>query len=48
VNDPEHFAETLEELFETMATGGRFGAHKIRHFNGHLFEEATVFQLDEN
>src|SRR6266566_3131967 len=21
--------------------------HKIRHFNGHLFEEATVFQLDE-
>jgi type II restriction/modification system DNA methylase subunit YeeA len=47
VNDPEHFAETLEELFATMATGGRFGAHKIRHFNGHLFEEATVFQLDE-
>jgi hypothetical protein len=48
VNDPEHFAETLEELFATMATGGRFGAHKIRHFNGHLFEEATVFQLDES
>jgi len=47
VNDPEHFSETLEELFATMATGGRFGRDKIRHFNGHLFEEATVFQLDE-
>jgi hypothetical protein len=48
VDDPEHFSETLEELFATMATGGRFGTHKIRHFNGHLFEEATVFQLDES
>jgi type II restriction/modification system DNA methylase subunit YeeA len=48
VNDPEHFSETLEELFATMATGGGFGKDKIRHFNGHLFEEATVFQLDEN
>src|ERR1700730_9501033 len=48
VDDPEHFSETLEELFATMASGGRFGAHKIRHFNGHLFEEATVFQLNED
>lgn len=48
VDDPEHFSETLEELFSTMATGGRFGTHKIRHFNGHLFEEATVFQLNES
>src|SRR5450432_1070383 len=48
VDDPEHFSETLEELFATMVTGGRFGVHKIRHFNGHLFEEATVFQLNEN
>jgi hypothetical protein len=47
VNDPEHFSETLEELFATMATGGGFGRDRIRHFNGHLFEEATVFQLDE-
>ena len=47
VDDPAHFAATLEELFRTMATGGSFGAHKIRHFNGHLFEEATVFELTE-
>ena len=46
-DDPVHFAATLEELFRTMATGGRFGAQKIRHFNGNLFEEATVFELTE-
>ena len=28
-----------------MAKGGAFGTHKIRHFNGHLFEGATVFEL---
>jgi restriction-modification enzyme MmeI-like protein len=48
VNDPEHFAEVLENLFRTMAKGGTFGPHKIRHFNGHLFEEATVFELTED
>jgi hypothetical protein len=47
-DDPAHFAQTLEELFRTMAEGGRFGAHKIRYFNGHLFEEATVFELTED
>src|SRR5205807_6377045 len=46
-DDPDHFSETLEDLFATMATGGRFGKDKIKHFNGHLFEEATVFQLNE-
>src|SRR5438445_369367 len=47
VDDPTHFAEVLEDLFRKMAKGGTFGAHKIRHFNGHLFEEATVFELSE-
>jgi len=35
----------LEALFRVMAKGGSFGSHRIRHFNGHLFEEATVFEL---
>src|SRR5438132_2459097 len=48
VDDPEHFAEVLEKLFKIMAKGGTFGPHKIRHFNGHLFEEATVFELTED
>ena len=47
-DDLAHFAQTLEDLFRTMASGGRFGAEKIRHFNGHLFEDATVFELTED
>ena len=47
VDDPAHFAEVLEDLFRKMAKGGTFGPDKIRHFNGHLFEEATVFELTE-
>lgn len=47
VDDPAHFAEVLEDLFRKMAKSGTFGLHKIRHFNGHLFEEATVFELTE-
>lgn len=47
LNDPKHFATALEELFQVMAKGGMYGPHKIRHFNGHLFEEATVFELND-
>ena len=47
LDDREHFVRSLEELFRVMSKGGRFGQHKIRHFNGHLFEEATVFELTD-
>jgi hypothetical protein len=47
LDDLHHFAVTLEKLFEVMAGGGTFGKDKIRHFNGHLFEDATVFELTE-
>ncbi len=47
IDDPKLFAETLEKLFAVMAKGGTFGKDKIRHFNGHLFEESTVFELTE-
>ena len=47
LEDPRLFAELLEELFRVMAKGGNFGTKTIRHFNGHLFEEATVFELTE-
>jgi len=47
VDDLAHFAKTLENLFSIMAKGGAFGKDKIRHFNGHLFEESTVFELTE-
>lgn len=47
VEDLKHFARTLETLFAVMAKGGNFGKDKIRHFNGHLFEESSVFELTE-
>ncbi len=47
LDDPKLFAESLEQLFRVMARGGVFGHHKIRHFNGHLFEDSTVFELTE-
>jgi type II restriction/modification system DNA methylase subunit YeeA len=48
LDDPRFFAERLEELFRVMARGGSFGSQKVRHFNGHLFEESTVFELTED
>jgi type II restriction/modification system DNA methylase subunit YeeA len=45
--EPEHFSEAVEQLFRVMARGGLFGKDKIRHFNGHLFEDSTVFELTE-
>ena len=47
LDDPHHLAVTLESLFAVMATGGTFGKDRIRHFNGHLFEDFTVFELSE-
>lgn len=48
IDDPHHLATAMENLFAVMATGGTFGKDKIRHFNGHLFEEATVFELTDD
>ncbi len=48
LDDPHHLATTMESLFARMAAGGTFGKDKIRHFNGHLFEEATVFELTDD
>jgi hypothetical protein len=48
LEDKQHFTESLEALFRVMAKGGRFGKDKIRHFNGHLFEDATVFELTDD
>jgi hypothetical protein len=48
LDDPHQFAQTLESLFRTMAKGGLFGHHKILHFNGHLFEDSTVFELNDD
>src|SRR5262245_27061855 len=36
-SDPAELSAMLADLFARMATGGRFGHHKIDHFNGGLF-----------
>ena len=43
--DPAKFARFIAQLFETMAKGGEFGLETIRHFNGNLFDGATVPDL---
>ncbi len=48
LHNPSNLTEVVEQLFHVMATGGLFGPHRIRHFNGHLFEESTVFELTED
>ncbi len=48
LEDPHQFSQALESLFRTMAKGGMFGQHKILHFNGHLFEDTTVFELNDD
>jgi hypothetical protein len=40
------FSEVLRQLFHAMNSGGFFGADKILHFNGGLFDTDTVLPLD--
>src|SRR5665213_3037255 len=47
LRNPKHFTETAADLFKKMQKGGRFGNDPIRHFNGHLFDDFTVFELTE-
>jgi hypothetical protein len=42
------FAGVLSQLFRAMNTGGYFGADKILHFNGGLFDDDHVLQLDSS
>jgi len=44
----KQFAEVLQQLFRAMNTGGFFGAEKILHFNGGLFDDDHVLQLDSD
>ena len=45
-SQPHAFAAQLGQLFGAMASGGWFGADEIHHFNGGLFNDATVLPLD--
>jgi SAM-dependent methyltransferase len=42
------FAGALSQLFRAMNTGGFFGTERILHFNGGLFDDDSVLQLDSS
>jgi len=45
--NPANFARKLRQLFGAMSTGGStFGVHDIHYFNGGLFADDEVFDLD--
>ena len=44
--DPKRLTKLLSQLFDAMAEGGDFGMEEIRHFNGDLFNDATVLELE--
>ena len=45
---PRLFSDQLAQLFRTMATGGMFALQEIPHFDGTLFDDPTVLQLDSD
>jgi hypothetical protein len=45
-NDPVRFGKQLRQLFAAMATGDYYGSDEIAHFDGGLFDDDTVLQLD--
>lgn len=47
-NDPKKLATRLRSLFQAMAEGGTFGADEIPHFNGGLFADAEVIELNRD
>jgi len=46
--DPKRLCPMLEDLFGKMASGGFFGADEIKRFNGNLFDDAEVLDLQPN
>ncbi|MDD5483107.1 MAG: N-6 DNA methylase, partial [Kiritimatiellae bacterium] len=46
--DPQRFGLLIRQLFEAMANGGDFGLDTIRHFNGNLFDDASVIEMTED
>ncbi len=45
IPNPQTFRAEIENLWQTMNTGGTFGFEKILRFNGSFFTEATAFDL---
>ncbi|WP_217650462.1 DNA methyltransferase [Spirulina major] len=45
IPNPSRFKAEIEQLWQTMNTGGSFGFERVLRFNGSFFEEAVAFDL---
>ena len=45
--NPRHFNIFIQDLFEAMRAGTKFGTKFIRHFNGDLFSSVKLVELSE-
>jgi hypothetical protein len=45
IPNPQLFKPEIEQLWQTMNTGGTFGFERVLRFNGSFFEDATAFDL---
>ena len=45
---PSVFAGQLRQLFRAMTSGGWFGVDEIAHFDGRLFDDDSVLELDSD
>lgn len=46
--NPKVFHQQLRQLFRAMAEGGPFGAEIVPHFNGGLFDDDAIIELDSD
>jgi type I restriction-modification system DNA methylase subunit len=47
IPNPSTFKPEIEQLWQTMNTGGSFGFERVLQFNGSFFEEAVAFELPQ-
>ena len=45
IPNPATFKPEIEQLWQTMNTGGTFGFERVLQFNGSFFKDATAFDL---
>lgn len=45
IPQPETFKPEIEQLWQTMNTGGNFGFERVLQFNGSFFDQATAIAL---
>ncbi|MGB3308719.1 MAG: DNA methyltransferase [Nodosilinea sp.] len=45
IPNPATFKPEIEQLWQTMNTGGTFGFERVLQFNGSFFQDATAFDL---